>query len=118
MGSTRDIFHINNKNYILIIDYFSKYVEIAHLKRMYSEYILSELILIFGRFGIPCVLRSDVGKQFTSEEFKQFAKEFDIELVNSSSTYDQSNVMVERAIQTVKKMLYKAIEDGLNWNKC
>ncbi|VVC41754.1 Ribonuclease H-like domain,Integrase, catalytic core [Cinara cedri] len=62
------------------------------------------------------ILKSDGGRQFTSEQFKQFAKDFDIELVNSSPTYAQSNGMVERAIQTVKKMLSKALEDGLDWN--
>lgn len=113
-----DIFHINNKNFLLVIDYFSKYVEIAWLKKIDSDHVISELVPIFARFGIPNILRSDGGRQFTSEQFKRFAKDLDMELVNSSPVYAQSNGMVERAIQTVKKMLSKALEDGLDWNKC
>lgn len=113
-----DIFHINNMNFLLVIDYFSKYVEIALLKKIDSNHVISELVPIFARFGIPSVLKSDGGRQLTSEQFKQFAKDFDMELVNSSPVYAQSNGMVERAIQTVKKMLNKALEDGLDWNKC
>ncbi|VVC40885.1 Integrase, catalytic core,Ribonuclease H-like domain [Cinara cedri] len=113
-----DIFYFNDKNVLLVIDYFSKYIEIELLKKIDSEQVISKLVPMFARFGIPRILKSDGGRQFTSEQFKQFAKDFDIELVNSSPTYAQSNGMVERAIQTVKKMLSKALEDGLDWNKC
>lgn len=87
------------------------------LKKIDSNHVISELVPIFSRFGIPSVLRSDGGRQLTSEQFKQFAKDFDMELVNFSPIYAQSNGMVERAIQTVKKMLSKALEEGLDWNK-
>jgi len=72
-----DIFNINNKNFLLVIDYFSKYVDISLLKKIDSEHFTSELVPIFARFEIPNVLKSDGGKQLTSEQFKQFAKDFD-----------------------------------------
>jgi len=78
-------------------------VEIALLKKIDSNHVISELVPILARFGIPSILKLDGGRQFTSEQFKQFAKDFDMELVNSSPVYTQSNGMVERVIQTVKK---------------
>jgi hypothetical protein len=112
-----DIFHINNKNFLLVIDYFSKYVKIALLKKTDSNHVISELVLIYWP-GLGFQVKLDGDRQFTSEQFKQFAKDFDMELVNSSPVYAQSNGMVERVIQTVKKMLNKALEDGLDWYKC
>ena len=91
-----------------IYDYFSKYVEIAYLSSMTSEATINALKSSFARYGIPKVVHSDGGTQYTSKKFKDFAKEWDFKHVISSARYPQSNGMSERHIQTEKRMMKKA----------
>ena len=49
-----DIFTISNQNYLIVIDYYSKFVEIELLKHdTRSEDIINKLKSIFARHGIP-----------------------------------------------------------------
>ncbi|CAI6377494.1 unnamed protein product [Macrosiphum euphorbiae] len=106
-----DIFQYQNRQYLLIIDYFSKYVDIEILEDMSSETTINKLKLIFSRYGIPLVLFSDNGPQFSNSNFKNFSKEWDFEHKTSSPRYPQSNGMAERNIQTVKNIFKKVVAD-------
>ncbi len=55
---------------------------------------------------------SDNGPQYASREFKEFAKEWEFKHIISSPRYPKSNGMAERAVQTIKKLLKKAIKNG------
>uniref|UniRef100_A0A1Y1LGW0 RNA-directed DNA polymerase n=1 Tax=Photinus pyralis TaxID=7054 RepID=A0A1Y1LGW0_PHOPY len=107
-----DIFHLYNMSYLLVTDYYSKYVEIAHLnKDLSSCNVILKLKIIFSRLGIPRIVCSDNGPEFASYEFKKFSKEWDFDHVTSSPRYPQSNGHVERAVQTVKNILRKCLDD-------
>ncbi|XP_059060190.1 uncharacterized protein K02A2.6-like [Achroia grisella] len=67
---------------------------------------------IFARHGIPEVLVSDNGTQFTSREFKKFASEWGFDQITTSPNYAQANGKSERAVQTVKHILKKSITSG------
>ena len=54
--------------------------------------------------GIPEVVRSDNGPQFSALEFNQFAQEYGLRHT-SSPKYLQSNGQAERMVQTVKHLL-------------
>ncbi|XP_008189883.1 uncharacterized protein LOC103311865 [Acyrthosiphon pisum] len=62
-------------------------------------------------YGIPLVLFSDNGPQFSNSNFKNFSKEWDFEHKTSSPRYPQSNGMAERNIQTVKNIFKKVVAD-------
>lgn len=68
----------------------------------------------FSRYGIPEVLVSDNGPQYSSADFKAFATAFRFTHVTSSPTYPQSNGMAERAVQTTKRLLKKAKQAGVD----
>lgn len=106
-----DLFKFHNKTYILLIDYYSKYIEIVHLKDESATTTIKALKSCFARWGIPKIIRSDNGPQFSSRKFKQFAKTWNFKHVTSSPTYLRSNSMVERQIQTIKRTLKKAFYD-------
>ena len=55
---------------------------------------------------------SDGGPQYTSAEFKDFMKQWQIEQRVSSPRNPQSNGMAERCVQNMKASLIKTIEVG------
>ena len=73
-----DLFELKGIDYLIVTDYFSKYIEVAAMKKttMSSE-VIRALRSIFARHGIPEQVRSDNGPQFYSTEFSYFAKSGD-----------------------------------------
>lgn len=106
-----DLFHLYGTDYLIVIDYYSKYPEITALKEIKSEDIIDKLKQIFSRHGIPRKIFSDGGPQFSSMSFKAFANQYNFEHIMSSPEYPQSNGMVEREIQTIKNLFKKAIHE-------
>ena len=106
-----DLFHFDNKIYLLVVDYYSKFKEIAHSTSGFtSTSVFQHLKSMLARFGIPFSIVSDNGPPFSSLEFKQFMSEWDIEHITSSPHYYQSNGLAERSIQSIKKLLKKIKE--------
>lgn len=108
-----DLFEIDNKQNLLVIDYYSKYVEIENLgSNTTAENVIKKLKSIFARHGIPNIINSDNGPQFTSKEFQNFSKEWNFNHTTSSPYHQQSNGLAERAIQTVKGIIKKCSNDN------
>ncbi len=91
--------------YLITVDYYSRYPEIHQLKSTTSTAIISILKAIFARHGIPEILRSDNGPQFVSYEFIEFARKYGFRHITSSPKYPQSNGEVECMVKTVKGLL-------------
>lgn len=103
--------HFKDREYILIVYYFSKYVEVIELKSTKSEQVIKHVKSVFARYGIPSKVVTDNGPQFACDSFRKFSMDWDFKHVTSSPLYFQSNGMAERHIQTVKCLMYKACED-------
>ena len=103
-----DLFVWKNSHYLLIIDYFSRYIEIAKLSSESATSVITNMKSIFARHGVPQELVSDNGPQYSSKEFAKFAKEYGFVHRTSSPKYPQSNAEAERGVQTVKMLLKKA----------
>ena len=103
-----DLFYLNGTTYLLVVDYFSRYVELAKIHSQTSASIINHLKPIMASHGICEYFHSDGGKYFTSNEFKEFAMQYDFKLVTSSPKFAQSNGMIERHVGTIKDMLKKA----------
>ena len=58
------------------------------------------------------ILFSDNGPQYISKEFRNFNSTWDLEHDSSSPEYPQPNGLVERKIQTVKRIMRKAEENS------
>lgn len=95
------------------MDYYSKFVEIELLNSGYSAFqMILRLKSIFSRHGIPFIFMSDNGPPFNSKEFNTFCHDWGMEHITSSPYLSKSNSLVERTIQTVKKLLLKALESN------
>lgn len=100
-----DFKSLGNLDFLVIVDYFSKFVIVNKLQSKTADSVLSSLKNVFAIHGLPLEIFSDNGPPFNSTAFADFASKYDIKLTTSSPHYPQSNGMVERAIQTVKGLL-------------
>lgn len=105
-----DLFELGGKTYLLIVDYLSRYVEIALLTHTKCNDVINHLKSMFARHGIPEVLMSDNGPQFSGQAFASFATAYGFQHLTSSPKFPQSNGEAERAVQTVKGLLKKATD--------
>lgn len=103
-----DLFQLNGAQYIVVVDYFSRYPEVIKLSTTTSHQIIEVLKKIFSRHGIPEIVVSDNGPQYSSREFCEFAESYAFTHVTSSPHYAQSNGHAERTVKTVKKLLQEA----------
>lgn len=107
-----DFFELAGKHYLLIIDYFSKFIELQLMHGTNAISVITASKHIYSRYGIPEELISDRGPPFTSKEMRDFYQEWNIFHNPSTPTYARSNGEAERCIQTIKTALTKAYEDG------
>ena len=68
-----DLFELHGKVYIGIVDYYSTWVEYRKLTSLTSEHTIEVLKEMFPTHGIPDLILTDNGPQFSAESFAQFA---------------------------------------------
>lgn len=97
----------------IVLDYFSKYVFLKPMAKANSRNVIDFLIReIFYKFGCPETLVSDNGVQFTSKEFADLMKTFDIEHLRTANYAPQAN-----ASERVNQSVLAAIRSYLNDNQ-
>lgn len=107
-----DLFEFENKKYLLLVDYYTKYVGLEELhKNATSHNVIKILKNIFARHGVPNLVVTDGGPQFSAGHFKEFSNTWNFCHQITSPLYPQSNGMAERHIQTIKNMMRKVLED-------
>jgi hypothetical protein len=65
---------------------------------------------IIYQFGFPQTIITDQGTQFTSSEFRDFAKSMGIKLLNSSPYYAQANGQAKASNKIMIKIIQKKID--------
>ena len=111
-----DLFYWNKIDYLVIGDYFSKYLIIRRLPNSSSHTVIKELGLVFTELGRPFVLRSDNGPCYSSKEFHNFLSFYQVDHVTSSPHYPQSNGFAEALVGITKKLMEKSVKEGKPWN--
>jgi len=102
-----DLFELQGKVYLIVVDYYSRWFEIKKLNDQSSARVILILKELFSTHGIPDIIVSDNGPQFSSDAFRLFATEYDFVHVTSSPKYPRADGEVERAVHTVKALLRK-----------
>uniref|UniRef100_A0A1X7UAX6 Integrase catalytic domain-containing protein n=1 Tax=Amphimedon queenslandica TaxID=400682 RepID=A0A1X7UAX6_AMPQE len=69
-----DLFDYKGSTYLLIIDYYSHYIEIAKLSKTTAGEVINHCKSIYARHGIPDMKVSDNRPLFAAESFKEFAQ--------------------------------------------
>ena len=107
-----DYFYMNGRLYILICNYFSKFPFLFQTKTMSFANLKDHLVELFSVEGTPNEIMSDTGPPFNGKEFSSFLTGLGIRHTTSSPNYPRSNGFIERQIQTVKRLMEKAISSG------
>ena len=103
-----DLYELNGSNYLLFVDYLSAFVEIAKLNNTSSASIVNNQKSMFARNGIPEIVVTDNGPQYSSQTFCAFTDAHGFTHRTSSPRYPQSNRVSERAVKTIKGLLKKS----------
>ena len=103
-----DPFRLYIHYYLLMINYYSKFIVIEMLKNLQSSTVINKCLKIFSQCGTPKELVTNNRSKFTIHYFKSFLRIWDFEHQTISLHFHQSNGVVERSIQTVKCTLKRA----------
>ena len=102
-----DVFHFNNKNYLCIVDYHSKFPVIKRMEGLSTASLITKPKVTFAEYGIPCKIMSDAGTNFVSDKFRKFCSRLNIEPAVSSAYHHQSNGQVKSCIKFIKHTFKK-----------
>ena len=112
-----ELFYGNGNLYLLTCDYFSKFSFVFQTKTTSFANIRNHLQELFVTEGTPNEIISDNGLPFSSQEFNSFLTSLGIKHTTSSPNYLQSNGFIKRQVQTVKRLMEKAIAMGKSFQE-
>ena len=107
-----DLCEFDGRTLLVISDYYSNFIEVTRMTTTTSRSIIKALKEVFARYGIPDIMVSDNGPQFSSAEFTVFAKTWNFDHKTSSPHHHQSNGKAENAVRTVKRLFRKCKDSG------
>ena len=112
-----DLFYFQRIDFLVVVDYFSKYLIVRKIPSSTSSAVIKELRMIFSEFGKPQIFRSDNGPCYSSQEFRFFMQNWLVEHRTSSQHYPQSNGLAESMVKVSKNLIEKAVRQDLPWNR-
>ena len=93
----------------MVVDYLTDFFEFSELVAdTTAPTVILEAKKIFARHGIPRMVQTDGGSQFTSREFRLFAREWSFQHTISSPYNSRSNGKAESAIKIAKRILKRS----------
>ena len=107
-----DLFEYNGKQFIIMVDYYSSYPWVQRLHNISSASCIDAMKSVLSEFGYLQRIHSDSGRQYSSQEFKSFVREFNMRHTMSSPYYHESNGKADCYVGIVKRMLKKC--DNIN----
>lgn len=106
-----DIFSYGNHSYLVVFDAYSNWLELVTINNKSAKEVIKKLKSIFSKFGCPDYCVCD-NVPFSSFEFKQFADEWNFEVVLRSPNYPRSNGLAEKGVNISKRIIKKCREEN------
>ena len=103
-----DLFFWKGHTYLLVVCYYSRFIELAKLRSLTTEEVITHLKSMFSRHGVCDIFTSDNGGCYSGQAMQKFMKEYGIKHITSSPRYPLGNSEAERAVQTCKRLLEKS----------
>ncbi|XP_072178233.1 uncharacterized protein [Diadema setosum] len=98
--------------YMVIVDAYSKWPEVFIMPSITSERTIDTLRSVFARYGLPQIIVTDNGSQFTSAEFQEFVHMNGIKHKRSAPYHPSTNGQAERFVQTLRQSMRASRSDG------
>ena len=80
-------FDFDGKKYLLMSDYFSKYLYVEEMRKTTAETTINKFRNIFSIEGVPQLPITDNGSPFNSTEFGHFCQQWNLQHFISSQNY-------------------------------
>nr|XP_050030419.1 uncharacterized protein K02A2.6-like [Dermacentor andersoni] len=98
-----DFAHRDQHRFLVLVDSYSKWVEVFVMKSSISEKTIEKLRAVFAALRLPEKVVTGNGPQLTSALFETFIRRNGIRHTKSASCHPASNGSAERCVQTLKK---------------
>ena len=100
---------------LTVIDRSTRWPEAVPLRNITAEVVLDVFVGTWvARFGVPTIITSDRGAQFTSAKWRDWCTRHDVQHNTTTALHPQSNGMVERMHRQLTDGL-RAREAGVCW---
>lgn len=105
-----------NEYLLTVMCQVTRYPAVYPLRSLTAKLVLKALTQFISIFGIPRIIQSDQGSNFTSHLFNQVLKQLHIQHSLSSAFHPQSQGALERFHQTLKSLLRSyCVQMGKDW---
>ena len=95
----------NNRNILVIVDYYTKWIEAEATENVTSKDVIKFLINVFSRHGVPQTITTDNGVQFNSDMTKMFLDLYDVYVRFSTTYHPETNGLTENRNKEIGKLL-------------
>ncbi|XP_043246469.1 uncharacterized protein K02A2.6-like [Amphibalanus amphitrite] len=96
---------VEGQFYVVVIDSYSKWMEIAPMKTITTEKTIEYLLNLFARWGLPHQLVTDNGPQLVIKDFEGFLERNGIKHSVTAPYKPSTNGAAERAVGCLKNLL-------------
>ena len=105
-----------NKLVLMMVDNFTKWLEACPLPEASAETIADKAVTeFFSRFGMPNIIHTDHGSNFTGQFFHSLCRMLEIAKTRTTAYRPQSNAQVERynktLVASIRTLLGKDIKE-------
>ncbi|CAG4957134.1 unnamed protein product [Colias eurytheme] len=107
-----DMFSLNNKNFLVAVDAYSKWVECFIMSTTDSEAVVLRVSEMFSRFGLVKVIVTDNGTNFCSAYFENFCQRNGVKHVTIAPYHPASNGQAENTVKTFKRSIQVILNEG------
>ena len=104
-----DLFQWEGKDYFLIVDSYSNWIDVIPVSSTTSSSIIRVLTRQFQNWGLPDILVTDNGPQLISEETEAWLKERGVHHPKSPPYNQRSNGLAECYVDKVKRAFKKGV---------
>jgi len=105
-----------NQYIIVIVDYFTKWVEVQPVSTITSRDVVKFLSQIFARFGISNTITTDNDVQFNSDFTKIFLDLYDVYIKFIVTYHTESNGLIENRNREIGKLLRLLANKEKEWD--
>ena len=114
LASRSDLFTLDNRNYGLLVDYYSRYFEIMQLRNTLVSAVIEAIQSLLARHGVCDEMVTNNGPQYISNDFQKFSSSWGFKHTLTSPYHPKANGLAEKCVQIIKNILKKSKQDKQN----